>query len=91
VPAHSHSARATSASAAPKRKLSYTEQREFDGLEAAIAAAEKRLADLEAKLNEPKLLEDHAAYAKACDASGKAQSEVARLYARWEELEAKRA
>ncbi|MFN5496942.1 MAG: ABC transporter ATP-binding protein, partial [bacterium] len=75
---------------APKKKLSYNEQREFDGMEAAIAAAEKKHADLEAKLNDPKLVADHAAYAKACDAAGAAQAEIARLYARWEELEAKR-
>jgi hypothetical protein len=29
-------------------------------------------------------------YAKACDALSAAQSEVARLYGRWQELEAKR-
>jgi ATP-binding cassette subfamily F protein uup len=77
--------------AAPaKKKLSYNEQREFDGMEAAIAAAEKKAAELEAKLNDPKLIADHAAYAKACDLSAAAQTEVSRLYARWEELEAKR-
>jgi ATP-binding cassette subfamily F protein uup len=70
--------------------LTYNEQREFDGMEAAIAVAEKKAAELEAKLNDPKLLGDHAAYAKACDASAAAQTEVTRLYARWEELEAKR-
>jgi len=76
--------------ATAKKKLSYNEQREFDGMEAAIAAAEKKAAECEAKLNDPKLLGDHAAYAKACDASAAAQTEVTRLYARWEELEAKR-
>jgi ATP-binding cassette subfamily F protein uup len=73
-----------------KRKLSYNEQREFDGIESSIATAEKKAADLEARLNDPKLISDHQAYAKACDAAGAAQSEVQRLYARWEELEAKR-
>ncbi|MFN9955291.1 MAG: ABC transporter C-terminal domain-containing protein [bacterium] len=55
-----------------------------------MAAAEKKAAHLEAKLNDPKLISDHQAYAKACDAAGAAQAEVQRLYARWEELEAKR-
>ena len=73
-----------------KKKLSYNEQREYDGIEAAIAAAEKKAADLEAKLSDPKLISDHAAYAKACEAAGAAQAEIQRLYARWEELEAKR-
>jgi ATP-binding cassette subfamily F protein uup len=81
---------AASAPPAAKKKLSYNEQRELDGMEAAIAAAEKKHTDLDAKLNDPKLVADHAAYAKACDAAGAAQAEVARLYARWEELEAKR-
>ena len=81
---------ATAAASATKKKLSYTEQREFDSIEASIAAAEKKAADLEAKLNDPKLISDHQAYAKACDAAGAAQAEVQRLYARWEELEAKR-
>jgi len=78
------------APAAPKKRLSYNEQRELDGMEAAIAAAEKKHADLEATLNDPRLIADHAAYAKACDAAGAAQAEIARLYARWEELERKR-
>ena len=78
------------APSAPKKKLSYNEQREFDGMEAAIAAAEKKHADLETRLNDPSLVADHAAYAKACDAAGTAQAEIARLYARWEELEQKR-
>lgn len=75
----------------PRKKLGYNEQREYDGIEAAIAAAEKRAADLDATLNDPKLLGDHQAYAKACDAAGAAHAEVARLYARWDELELKRA
>jgi ATP-binding cassette subfamily F protein uup len=86
---------APAAAAAPsspaKKKLSYNEQREYDSIEASIAAAEKKAADLEAKLNDPALISDHQAYAKACDAAGAAQAEVQRLYGRWEELEAKRA
>ena len=83
-------ATASAPASAPKRKLSYNEQREYDGIEASIAAAEKKAADLEAKLNDPKLISDHQAYAKACDAAGAAQTEIQRLYARWEELESKR-
>jgi ATP-binding cassette subfamily F protein uup len=75
---------------AARKKLSYMEQREYDSIDASIAAAERKAADLEAKLNDPKLISDHQAYAKACDAAGAAQAEVQRLYARWEELEAKR-
>jgi ATP-binding cassette subfamily F protein uup len=91
TPAAPPAATTSTAVAAPaKKKLSYNEQREFDGMEKAIAAAEKKHTDLEAKLNDPKLVADQAAYAKACDAAGAAQAEIARLYARWEELEQKR-
>ena len=88
--AKSAPAAASAPASSAKRKLSYNEQREYDSIEAGIAAAEKKAADLEAKLNDPKLISDHQAYAKACDAAGAAQAEVQRLYARWEELEAKR-
>ena len=40
-------------------------------------------------MNEPSLQSNHVAFRKACDASAAAHTEVARLYARWEELEAK--
>jgi ATP-binding cassette subfamily F protein uup len=73
-----------------RKKLGYNEQREYDGIEAAIAAAEAKAAQLDATLADPALLADHARYAKACDAAGAAHAEVARLYARWDELEAKR-
>jgi ATP-binding cassette subfamily F protein uup len=78
------------AAPAPKGKLSYNEQRELGGIEASIAAAEGKATEADAKVNDPKLIADHVAYAKACDALSAAQSEVARLYARWQELEAKR-
>ncbi|MFM7132778.1 MAG: ABC-F family ATP-binding cassette domain-containing protein [Planctomycetota bacterium] len=91
TPARAATPASPPAAATPARKkLSYNEQREFDGIEAAIAKAETRAADLDATLNDPKLLGDHQAYAKACDAAGAAHAEVSRLYARWEELEAKR-
>ena len=74
----------------PKGKLSYNEQREHGGIEAAIAAAERNASAADAKVNDPKLIADHVAYAKACDALSAAQNEIARLYARWAELDAKR-
>ncbi|MCM2334243.1 MAG: ABC-F family ATP-binding cassette domain-containing protein [Anaeromyxobacteraceae bacterium] len=73
-------------------KLSFKEQREYDGIEAAIQAAEARKAALEAALGDP------ATYAKggAAVAGLKADldaatAEVERLYARWEALEALKA
>jgi ATP-binding cassette subfamily F protein uup len=73
-----------------KGKLSYREQREYDGIEAAIAAAEAKAAQAETATHDPKVHADHQASAKAFEALAAAQAEVTRLFARWEELEAKR-
>jgi ATP-binding cassette subfamily F protein uup len=76
--------------AAPAKKpgrLSYKDQRELDGMEAAIEAAEAKKAALEAKLQDP------AVFAKTGEvASLSAELEVAtkaveRLYERWQELQ----
>ncbi len=68
-------------------KLTYKDQRELDGMEAAIDAAETKKSMLEAKLADP------AVFAKASEvASLTAELEIAirgveRLYARWQELQ----
>jgi ATP-binding cassette subfamily F protein uup len=80
--------------AAPERarkpgRLSFQEQREMDGMEAAILAAEERKAATEAALSDP------ATYQKGGDAVVRLRAEmeavtaeVDRLYARWAELAA---
>jgi ATP-binding cassette subfamily F protein uup len=73
------------------RKLGYLEQREWDGMEAAILAAEERLAAGQLALGDPAIASDAAELQKRSLALGAAQAEVERLYARWSELEAKRA
>ncbi|WNG15423.1 ABC-F family ATP-binding cassette domain-containing protein [Cystobacter fuscus] len=68
-------------------KLSYKEQRELDGMEAAIEAAETRKGELEAQLLDP------AVYSSATKAAGVQKeleataAEVDRLYGRWQELQ----
>ena len=79
------------ASTAPRKKLNYNEQREFDGMEATIAKAEAKVTLLDKQVNEPSLLANHAAYSKACAELGAAHGAVADLYSRWADLEAKRA
>jgi ATP-binding cassette subfamily F protein uup len=77
------------AAAAPKaRKLSYREQQELDGMEAAILAAEEVLAERQAVV-EKAAGAGHVALAEACRALEEAQREVERLYERWQELEGK--
>ena len=71
------------------KKLSFKEQQEWDGMEAAILAAEQtvevRQADVEAAATA-----GHARLNAACQALDEARVTVERLFARWEELAAKR-
>ncbi|HMD70358.1 MAG TPA: ABC-F family ATP-binding cassette domain-containing protein [Bryobacteraceae bacterium] len=85
-PAAVKEARPTAADA-PRRKLSYLEQREWDGMEARILEAEREVAgwqrEMQASAADPRRL---------TGAYGKLQESercVAELYARWAELEAK--
>ncbi len=83
--------RAAAAAGKTARKLGYREQREFDGMEAAILAAEAALAHGQAAVADPAVASDAAALAARASALHEAQESVGRLYARWAELEAKRA
>jgi ATP-binding cassette subfamily F protein uup len=72
-------------------KLSFKEQRELEGMEAAILGAEERKAALEAALGDPATYQrDGAAVAGLRADLDAATAEVERLYARWQELEALR-
>ena len=68
-------------------KLSYKEQRELDGMEAAIEAAETRKADLEAKLADPTVYSSATKVPELQRELETASAEVDRLYARWQELQ----
>ncbi|HEV3435737.1 MAG TPA: ABC-F family ATP-binding cassette domain-containing protein [Gemmata sp.] len=72
------------------KKLSFREQKEWEQMESAIMAAEESVAKREAEVTRASP-GDHTAMATACRALEEAQSEVEKLYARWQELEAKRA
>jgi len=73
--------------AAPKKKLSYMDQREWDGMEVRILEAEEavtaRQQELQDASSDPKRLPD--AYSKLQEA----QHIVEELYERWAELESK--
>ena len=68
------------------RRLGYQAQRELDGMEAAIEAAEARRAAAEAELVRPEVYSDGRRAADAQAALAAAAAEVDRLYARWAEL-----
>ncbi len=81
---------ATTESKKPRRpgKLSFKEQRELDGIEAAITHAESRVADLERTLNDPEFHATRSREARGLLAElESAKAEVTRLYERWHELE----
>jgi ATP-binding cassette subfamily F protein uup len=80
----------TVAAPAPsKKKLSYIEAREFEGMEAKIAAAEQ---DLEAKkrlMEDPEVMRAPQRLEEVYREMQSAQAAVDALYERWSELEAK--
>jgi len=73
---------------APK-KLSYMEQREFDGMEETILAAEEGLEAKTAAAEDPTIASDGHKLVAAHEALDRAQKEVERLYERWSELSEK--
>jgi ATP-binding cassette subfamily F protein uup len=77
------------AKAAGPRKLSFKERQELAGIEAAIAAAEDKVATLEATLSDPAVFKDRGAEVQQLIAElDSARADVERLFARWQELDA---
>jgi ATP-binding cassette subfamily F protein uup len=71
------------------RKLTFKEARELETMEATILAAEEAVAKMEAAFADPAFFAKYGAQMQALDAKLQAdRQEIARLYARWEELEA---
>jgi ATP-binding cassette subfamily F protein uup len=81
--------RAAAAPAAGKRRLGYLEQREYDGIEEKIAAAEAALAAAVAESEHPDNASNASRLVELLAAVDERRAEVDRLYARWSELEAK--
>jgi ATP-binding cassette subfamily F protein uup len=75
---------------AAQRRLTFKEQQELAGMEAAITAAEARVATLQAELEDPAFYRERrgAEVAARVQALDEARAEVERLYARWEALSA---
>jgi ATP-binding cassette subfamily F protein uup len=77
--------------AAAKKKLSYTEAREFAAIEDRIHEAEQMLHTKRAALEDPAVISDRMSLQNACTQLDEAQKSVDALYARWAELEQKQA
>ncbi|TPV96598.1 MAG: ATP-binding cassette domain-containing protein, partial [Myxococcales bacterium FL481] len=82
---------AASADRARVAKLTYAERLELEKIEPKIEAAESKLAELQAKLEDPAFYErPHDEQRSFHDELALAGAEVERLMQRWEELEARR-
>ena len=71
------------------RRLSYLEQREWDGLEAAVLDAEARMAAARRRAEDPSIGTDAGTLQKRLSELADVQAEVDRLYARWAALDEK--
>ncbi len=80
--------KAAAAAPKPANKLSYKDQRELDGMEAAIETAEAKKPEIESKLHSPSVYANAAESAKVSFELDSAIAEITRLYARWEALQA---
>ncbi|HSZ17134.1 MAG TPA: ABC-F family ATP-binding cassette domain-containing protein [Terracidiphilus sp.] len=69
-----------------KKKLSYLEQREFDAMDARIAAADEDLRQARSRVEDPAVSTDAAALTKALAALQIAETEHDAAYSRWVEL-----
>jgi ABC transport system ATP-binding/permease protein len=83
-------ARVDAVTAARTRRLGYKEQRELDGLEELIQAAEAARDALRAESERPENVSDAAKLVDLHRAIGDRQAEVDCLYARWNALEVRR-
>jgi ATP-binding cassette subfamily F protein uup len=71
------------------RKMTLAEKKELEGIEGVILEAEEKVAAQEEQLHDPEFQRvNFGKIAELADALEKAKAEVARLYSRWEELEA---
>ncbi len=80
---------ARAATAAPKKKLSYLEAREWEQMEARILEAEGEVEALQKEMHAPDVVSDGVRLHSVFQKVQAAEARVAELYARWAELEAK--
>jgi ATP-binding cassette subfamily F protein uup len=80
---------ATKAPPSRPRRLSYLEQREWDGMEAAVLDAEARVAEARRRAEDPSIATDAGMLQARLSELEDLQAEVDRLYARWAALDEK--
>jgi len=72
-----------------RKRLSYTEQREWQAIEGRIEEAEARLSEAHTLLQAPETVSDHRKLEETYAELKRLQEEVDQLYARWAELDGK--
>lgn len=75
--------------AAPKTKLSYLEKREYEQIEGQIAELEEEVKRLNQQLEDPLVAQDAQKLNEVCALVGLKETQIERLYLRWEELDQK--
>lgn len=85
-PAH-EGASATTPSPTQKRKLSFNESRELQGMEEKIHLAEKKMQALERESQLPESISNPKKLSEIFQAIAQAQHEIEKLYERWAQLE----
>lgn len=80
----------SAAQAEAKKKLSYKESRELEGMEQRVAEAEQELRDRQAALQDSAIISDGPKLHSASLQLDEARKAVEQLYARWTELEHKK-
>jgi ATP-binding cassette subfamily F protein uup len=73
----------------PRKKLSYKDQLEYDGLEGRIGEAESALAALQAEASLPEVASDPARVQEVYTSIEALEAQLEQLYERWAELESK--
>jgi ATP-binding cassette subfamily F protein uup len=91
LPAEKRESSSASRPSTIKKKLSYLEAREWEQMEARILQAEEKAGALRAGLQSAEVFSDVARLRRHHQELEAAEQEVADLYARWAELEAKQA
>ena len=71
------------------KRLTYLEQREWEGMEAAVLDAESRVETARERAEDSSIATDAVTLQKRLEELTDLQAEVDRLYARWAELESK--
>src|SRR6266849_4940903 len=69
-----------------RKRLSYLEQRQLDGMEETLLAAEERLEEARSRAEDPSIATDAGALQQRFKELADVQAEVDQLYARWTEL-----